>query len=343
MQVRLQTIMKPDTTAKAADEALRKETALDHPKARPALKQTERLQPQVFVVQMQLFLQRQYTQNTRSANSYAAQKQDLEQYEAWLNNKNREYLQADRLTILEYLSDLRNLHVSRPMKNSTMCRKLSTLRQFYRFLATQSLVEDNPLSSIRSFRKDKNLPDFLFREEVQQFLSGFDLDNPLERRDQVLFSLMYGCGLRVSETAELDWKDFRLNERLLTVLGKGSKERLVPIPKWLLPLLKEWKQECGGSGRLFSNKNGKPLGVRGIQFRMQSHADKIGMPMKLHPHMLRHSYATHLLDGGADIRTVQELLGHASLSTTQVYTHISNESLQKAAEKAFAHFHPGES
>ena len=113
---------------------------------------------------------------------------------------------------------------------------------------------------------------------------------------------------------------------------------MVPIAKWLMPLLLKYRAQSAGKGLLFYNKNGKPLTPRGVQYRMQSHADRIGMNMNVHPHMLRHSFATHLLDGGANLRVVQELLGHSSLSTTQVYTHVSTEKLQKICEKAFEDF-----
>ncbi len=284
------------------------------------------------------FLAHQYASNSRSQATVQASSTDLGQYRDWLIRKNLDYLQADRLVLLDYLSDLRRMTPGEKMKNSTMCRKLSTLRGFYKFLCQEDLVQTNPLGGIHSFKKEKNLPDFLFVEEMKQFLSGFDPSNPSDRRDEVLFSLIYGCGLRVSEACALEWSDLRLEERIVRILGKGSKERIVPIPRWLTGKLKQWKAETGGQGRLFSNKNGKPLTPRGVQYRMEIHSDKQNMPMKVHPHMLRHSYATHLLDGGADIRTVQELLGHSSLSTTQIYTHVSNESLMQAYQKAFSDF-----
>ena len=284
------------------------------------------------------FLSHQYASNSRSQATVQASGTDLRQYQDWLIKKNLDYLQADRLVLLDYLSDRRNLGGDEKMKNSTMCRKLSTLRGFYKYLQQEDLVHANPLGGIRSFKKEKNLPDFLFVEEMKQFLSGFDPSDPSDRRDEVLFSLIYGCGLRVSEAIALEWPDVRLDERFVRILGKGSKERIVPIPKWLVGLLKRWQAETGGKGKLFSNKNGGPLTSRGVQYRMEVHSNKQNMPMKVHPHMLRHSYATHLLDGGADIRTVQELLGHASLSTTQIYTHVSNESLTQAYQKAFSDF-----
>lgn len=284
------------------------------------------------------FLSHQYASNSRSQATVQASGTDLRQYQDWLIKKNLDYLQADRLVLLDYLSDLRNLGGDEKMKNSTMCRKLSTLRGFYKYLQQEDLVHANPLGGIRSFKKEKNLPDFLFVEEMKQFLSGFDPSDPSDRRDEVLFSLIYGCGLRVSEAIALEWPDVRLDERFVRILGKGSKERIVPIPKWLVGLLKRWQAETGGKGKLFSNKNGGPLTSRGVQYRMEVHSNKQNMPMKVHPHMLRHSYATHLLDGGADIRTVQELLGHESLSTTQIYTHVSNETLTQAYQKAFSDF-----
>lgn len=288
--------------------------------------------------QIELFLKRQYAQNSRSQASIKALRTDLEQYQRWLEAKKLDYLQADRLLILDYLSDLRRLYPDQTLKNSTMTRKLSTLKQFYKFLQMQGLVADSPLGQIHGFKKTKKLPEYLFQEEVGQFLSGFDLSNASDRRDRVLFSLIYGCGLRVSEACALKWVDFRFDERIVRIVGKGNKERIVPIPLWLMELLKSWKVETGASGLLFLNKNGGPLSVRGVQYRMQIHSQKVGMTINVHPHMLRHSYATQLLDGGADIRTVQELLGHAALSTTQIYTHISNESLRNACQKAFANF-----
>lgn len=293
--------------------------------------------------QIELFLKRQYAQNSRSEASTKAQRTDLEQYQNWLSEKSLDYLQADRLLILEYLSDLRRLYPDQTLKNSTMTRKLSTLKQFYKFLQMQGLVTDSPLGQIHGFKKTKKLPEYLFQEEVGQFLSGFDLSNASDRRDRVLFSLIYGCGLRVSEACGLQWVDFHFDERIVRIVGKGNKERIVPIPVWLMGLLQSWKVESGGGGLLFLNKNGGPLTARGVQYRMQIHSQKVGMTINVHPHMLRHSYATQLLDGGANIRTVQELLGHAALSTTQIYTHISNESLRKACQKAFADFNLSDS
>lgn len=287
---------------------------------------------------IQAFIRFQYYANSRSDASSQAYLHDLGQFQDWLNRHHLSDLQADRLAILEFLADLRQSPQNEMLSNSTMCRKLSTLRSYYHWMLESGRMEQVPIEGIHGFKKEKSLPEFLFVEEVREFLSGFDLSNPLEFRDQVLFSLMYACGLRVSEACSLMWEQIRLDQRVLVIVGKGKKERVVPIAKWLMPLLLKYRVQSAGKGLLFYNKNGKPLTPRGVQYRMQSHADRIGMNMNVHPHMLRHSFATHLLDGGANLRVVQELLGHSSLSTTQVYTHVSTEKLQKICEKAFEDF-----
>lgn len=291
---------------------------------------------------IEAYLQHQFATKTGSMATFQASQIDLMQFAAWLGEHDLSDLQADRLLILDYLFDLRQ-QKGKSLKNSTMSRKLCTLRGYYRFLMEQGWISQMPTIGVHSFKKEGTLPDFLFPEEVSWFLSGFNLDKPLDRRDRILFSLMYACGLRVSEVCSLEWKNFRLEERLLVVEGKGKKERLVPLATWIVDPLKQWQRETGGQGRLFSNRNGQKLTSRGVQFRMQKHADDLGMAMNIHPHMLRHSFATHLLDNGADIRTVQELLGHASLSTTQIYTHVSMEKLREACEKAFDNIQPDSS
>lgn len=288
---------------------------------------------------MQVWLQSRYYANSQSAASAQAWKNDLEQYRRWLEKRGLDDLQADRLLIVEYLSDLR-ASVPGGLENSTMRRKLSSLKSYYRWLFEQNLIEETPTSGMHGAKKASKLPDFLFEDEVACFLGGFDESDPLQRRDRLLFSLMYSSGLRVSEICQLSWPDVRLDERLLLIHGKGGRERIVPIARWLVDDLAGWKQEHGEDETVFSNRSGRPLTARGVQFRMQKHADQIDLGMSVHPHMLRHSFATHLLDHGADIRLVQELLGHASLSTTQIYTHVSSAKLKEACDHAFGAFQP---
>lgn len=283
---------------------------------------------------IEAFLQHEWQSNTRSAATDQSYRTDLIQYQNWLKEKNVDWLEADRLTLMDYLADLRT-SIPGGMKNSSMSRKLCTIRSFYRYLVEHDITDHSPADGLKGFKTGRSLPDFLFPEEVAYFLSGFDENNPLDQRDHLLFSLMYGCGLRVSEAAGLCGRDVRKSERILIISGKGSKERIVPYPKWIAKELEAWISMHEANGPLFLNKNGKPLTTRGIQYRMQQHANKLGMKMTVHPHMLRHSYATHLLDAGADIRSVQELLGHSSLSTTQIYTHVSTAKMKETCEKAF--------
>ena len=199
-------------------------------------------------------------------------------------------------------------------------------------------ISQNPLVGIHSPKKEKQIPDFLFIEEIQTFLNSYDDSKMDQYRDRILFTLMYACGLRVSECVNLKWKQIDLEGRIVHVHGKGDKDRIVPFFKGFEKELLQYKNTfCAKyalDDHVFVNLRGKPLSSRGIQYLMDKHAQAIGMHMKLHPHMFRHSFATHLLDNGADIRVVQELLGHSSLSTTQIYTHVTTTQLVRAYKKA---------
>ena len=282
------------------------------------------------------FLRSVYNRKSQSMDTVEAYQRDIEQLKDYmLQNRISGFEQMDRLLFLDFLATLRKSNGNQPLKNSTMSRKLSAYRSLYKYLNAVWDVEVNPLETVKSFKKEQKIPDFLFEEEVKNFLFTYDENKPLEKRDRLLFSLMYSSGLRVSEVCSLTWQDVDFSRRLLTILGKGSKERIVPFPTWLSKDL-----QLHGVGKkpedpVFTNRNGQPLTSRGVQYLMQKHADAINMHMKVHPHMLRHSFATHLLDGGADIRVVQELLGHASLSTTQIYTHVSVQKLQEVYNESF--------
>ncbi len=215
---------------------------------------------------------------------------------------------------------------------------LSTYRSFYRYLNEYIGLDVNPLESISVPNKKRKIPDFLFINEIEYFLDSYQTEDPVGLRDQTMFTLLYACGLRVSELCALQWNQIDLNSRIVRVLGKGKKERLVPFFSGFEKQLKNYKlrywEKYAESDFVFVNQRGKGFTSRGIQYLMQKHANEIGMHMKLHPHMFRHSFATHLLDHGADIRLVQELLGHESLSTTQIYTHVSMQKIQDEYQKA---------
>ena len=221
------------------------------------------------------------------------------------------------------------------LKNSTIARKLSSLRSFYRYLNEYVGIQNNPFLYFKAPKKAKRIPEFLFYDEMETFLSSFDLSKPEELRDRAMFELMYACGMRVSEISSLRIRDIDFIEQIVRITGKGDKQRIVPFYDTAKQLLKSYLHTvrglwCDGShDYVFVNQRGKQMTSRGIQYRLDIAGKKTDLQVHLHPHMFRHSFATHLLDNGADLRVVQELLGHSSLSTTQIYVHVSQERLKQ--------------
>lgn len=290
------------------------------------------------------FLQYMDSLNSGSVHTRAAYQRDIREFISFLQEEGIEELQdADRIIVMNYIASLREKPgVSGEMKNSTIARKLSSLRSFYRYLNEYVGITQNPFLYFKTPRRAKRIPEFLFYDEMDTFLSSFDLDTPDGLRDRAMFELMYACGLRVSEAASLRLYDIDLHDRILTIHGKGNKQRIVPFYALAGELLEHYLQEVRPQWMkeehdvVFINQRGKGLTTRGIQYRMQLAADTCSLSVHVHPHMFRHSFATHLLDNGADLRVVQELLGHASLSTTQVYVHVTQERLKQA----YTHAHP---
>lgn len=286
------------------------------------------------------FLQYVYHQHSQSDKTVEAYRRDLNQFVEFLKSQGiTDFEDVDRLVFLDYLSHIRTLSDGSMAKNSTIARKLSTYRSFYKYLNEYIGIPNNPLNSLHSPKTSRKIPDFLFVSEIQTFLESYDLQKPAELRDKMLFSLMYACGLRVSEIVSLQWDDVHLDDRFVRIVGKGDKERIVPFYQGLCSMfqsyrLSYWEKVAKQTNHVFVSLRGKPMTTRAVQMLMQKHADAIGMGMNVHPHMLRHSFATHLLDNGADIRIVQELLGHSSLSTTQIYTHLSPQKLLKEYERS---------
>ncbi len=226
-------------------------------------------------------------------------------------------------------------------KASTLSRKLSSLRSFYKYLVEEGIVTKNPAKRVKNPKGAKHLPDFMMFEEVLNLLESFDLNEPEGIRNRVMFELMYACGLRVSELSNLNLDDIDYSARTLRFIGKGNKERLTPFYEDIGNLLKDYidnarPQLLNGLDhrKVFVSKTGKGISIRSIQYILDASAKKAGIMRSIHPHMLRHSFATHLLDNGADLRVVQELLGHENLSTTQIYTHVSLDRLKKTYLKA---------
>ena len=215
-------------------------------------------------------------------------------------------------------------------------RHLSSAKGFFKFLKKNSIIESYPFELVNAPKTPQHLPDVLSPEDVEQLLSLKPVD-VLEIRDLAIVELMYSSGLRVSETANIDLNDFEEEMSFLRVLGKGSKTRIVPLGRYAINAIQNWINErekySEKSKALFINLKGSRLSVRSIQLRLKRLALKQGLP-PVHPHMLRHSFATHMLESSGDLRTIQELLGHSSLSTTQIYTKLDYQYLVKIYDKA---------
>ena len=215
-------------------------------------------------------------------------------------------------------------------------RHLSSAKGFFRFLKKNNLISSSPFELVTAPKSSNTLPDVLSPEDVEQLLN-FKPSNTIEIRDMAIVELMYSSGLRVSETVNINISDFEENMSFLRVIGKGSKTRLVPMGRFAINAINNWLNERGkisnNTDALFLNSKGSRLSVRSIQLRLKKMAIKQGLP-PVHPHMLRHSFATHMLESSGDLRTIQELLGHSSLSTTQIYTKLDYQHLAKIYDKS---------
>ncbi len=247
--------------------------------------------------------------------------------------------QTDRHLLREYLAYLGE----QGLVKASIARRLSSIRSFYRYLVREEILPVNPVKDTSSPRLDKRLPTFLTIKEVTQLLEAPDLATPAGQRDRAFMELLYASGLRVSELTSLNLELVDLESREIRVMGKGSKERMVlmgePAAKALISYLEKGRPELLSDKRsnaLFLNYQGGRLTERSVQNILHNCALEAGIGKRVYPHMLRHTFATHLLDGGADLRVVQELLGHASLSSTQIYTHVSKIQ----AKKVYLAAHP---
>jgi integrase/recombinase XerC len=225
---------------------------------------------------------------------------------------------------------------------TTVARRLASTRSFFRFALREGWVATNPAAALTNPRKGRKLPHFLTGEEVARLLATPPSGNAAGLRDRAMLETLYSAGLRVSELVGANDGDLDLAQGLLRVRGKGRKERLAHLGSYAVAALNLWlaqrklaPTEAKGEGApLFTSRFGKRLTTRSVARALEKHLKAAGLDLRTSPHTLRHSFATHLLDGGADIRSVQELLGHASLTTTQVYTHVSQQNLRAAYEKA---------
>ena len=283
-----------------------------------------------------------HLQAERNASAYTIRnyKADLLDFFTFLKEKKVDTLdKVDRKVLRDYLGHL----VSKGIVKGSIARKLSAIRSFFSYLVREKLIEANPIKTVSSPKLEKRLPAFLTLGEVKRLLEAPDTSTPQGLRDRALLELLYASGLRVSELTGLELGQINLDTNEIRVWGKGSKERVVlmgePAAIALRTYLEHGRPELTGKKRsnaLFLNRYGQRFPERAVQKLLEKYASLASLKKRVHPHMLRHTFATHLLDGGADLRVVQELLGHARLSSTQIYTHVT----KKQAKKVYLAAHP---
>ncbi len=262
-------------------------------------------------------------------------KLDLEDFRKFIGETSLEKI--DYLSIRKFLAILKEKNLG----SRSVGRKLSTLRSFFKFLTKEGYLKLNPLLIVSSPKLDKHLPQFLTEEETAKLIeSAFAKDTSDERglRDRAILETFYSTGMRISEVVSLDTEDVDFISGVVKVMGKGRKERIVPIGDAAIACIRKYlDRRRKQSDVVFLNKNGKRITTRGVRGIVEKYIRIAGIRKGISPHTLRHSFATHLLNRGADLRTVQELLGHANLSSTQIYTHLSTERLKTVYDKAHPH------
>lgn len=280
-----------------------------------------------------LRLEKKYPETT--ITSYLRDIIFLKQY---LEERHLNYKELKRDNVRDYLKYLDELNY----KNSSIGRMLSTYRNFYTYLATKKIVGNNPFKLVRNPKKEKKLPNFLTYQEFDDLVNSIKVDDDFDIRNRLIMELLYATGVRVSELTNIKIEDINFSDRSIKVMGKGSKERIVYFGDYAKEAMSDY---LGGvrnellknnkSSYLFINNKGTPLTRRGVEEVIDSIVLKAAFKHKISPHSLRHSFATVMLDSGADLRSVQELLGHASMSTTQIYTHVTSERLKAVYREAF--------
>ncbi len=306
------------------------------------------MKPALFADLIRAFIDHLETEKAYSAATVRAYRTDLVEYLRMATESLQGVdpgaaglpLRIDRVDALQVRIYLGQLH--RRNRKSTIARKLSALRAFYAFLIRQRLVTENPMASVLTPKQDRPIPRYLPVDDMFRLLDAIPVDDLLGLRNRAMFELLYSTGIRVSELAGLDTGDVDMTGSMVRVTGKGNRERIVPagakalgsVARYRERLQQERKIPGNDGGAMFLNHRGGRLTTRSIARILEQIARRIGVEIPVSPHGLRHSFATHLLDAGADLRVVQELLGHKSLSTTQKYTHVSIDRLMATYDKA---------
>lgn len=275
-----------------------------------------------------------------SLNTRASYERDLKQYLLFLEEKGvKSWQDVDRYTVVDFLT----LLSQEGKASTTITRMISSLRRFHQFLRQERYTDHDPMQHIESPKKAQKLPQTLSLAEVERLIATPDTKTTLGIRDRAILEVMYATGLRVSELIGLKLGDIHLEMGLLQTVGKGDKERIVPLGDYAIHWLERYLEEARplltkknqNETHLFVNNHGKGLSRQGIWKNLKQIVLKAGITKDVTPHTLRHSFATHLLENGADLRTVQELLGHADISTTQIYTHITKRRMTEVYKEFF--------
>ena len=274
-----------------------------------------------------------------SENSIFSYSYDLKKFNEYLNVHNKTFVQVETDDITEYLKEQKKKKIS----SRSLARAVAALRQFYRYLKEENKVTINPVEKVQTPDVKKSLPDYLTLEEINELFSTIREDDPYELRDKAIFELLYSSGLRISEACNLLLADVDFENMFLTIRGKGGRERLVPFGEHSLSILRMYLERARDqilkerfSDYLFISKKGDFLNRKSVWRLLKKYLSRTNIKKVVTPHTFRHSFATHMIENNADLRSVQELLGHIDISTTQIYTHLASRTLKEVHKK----FHP---
>ena len=266
-----------------------------------------------------------------SKNTVKAYEADISSFFRWLINKDLEYKNLQEEHINQYISFL----FQKKMKSSSVNRKISSIKSFYIFLVKRNFIKNSPLNDVVTPKQEKYLPESMSEDEVDKLLNSPNVANKIENRDKAMIEMLYATGMRISELVNLKMTDVDMKRCVVKVFGKGSKERLVPFGESALDSLKAYLSERvqSSSKEIFLSNRGKKMTRVAFWQRVKIYLVRENLKNSISPHTLRHAFATHLLNRGADLRSVQLLLGHSDLSTTQIYTHIAKQRLGEVLKK----------
>jgi integrase/recombinase XerD len=294
-----------------------------------------------FSSDMQSYLAFTEMEKGLSQNTIESYKQQLEKFQKHLIKKNHCHSKLSDSQVIEFIKS----EASKGISLATQSHLISVLKGFYKYLVTEGALDSNPVSNLEFPKKWSVLPHYLSIQQINTLLSIPDTTTPLGIRNKAILELMYGAGLRISEVIQLRSKNIYLEESFIRVLGKGNRERVIPLGKKAKQTMRIYLDEIRGklvkekdTPSFFLNHRGKPLSRQGLWKIIKGYGKQMGIASILTPHTLRHSFATHLVEKGADLRSIQMMLGHSSISTTEIYTHVSKEKVKQIYDR----FHPRE-